>query len=691
MKDFNYRDERFADVQMLRYRLNGFEELTLKQKQLVYYLSQATLFGRDITFDQFGRYNLLIRKTLETIYTDLRIDHDTDDFRALTVYLKRLWFSSGIHHHYGCEKFKPEFSVKFLLDALHTVEARRLPLANGQTVDDLCEVILPVIFDPTVLPKRVNKADGEDLVATSACNYYQGVTQKEAEAFYKAPADPPPTPPCLGRGVYSSSAVKPEASSNYSPPYREGKGGGSFGLLHPLNSTLVKANGREKELVWKADGLYANAICHIIYWLRKAATVAENEQQRHVIELLISYYETGDLNLFDQYSIAWLQCLDGKVDFINGFIEVYGDPLGLKGSWEGLVEYIDEEATHRTQTISSNAQWFEDHSPVDPRFRKPVVKGVTANVICAAMLGGDEYPATAIGINLPNADWIRAQYGSKSITISNITDAYNKAAHGSGFKEEFVIDQETLDLIDRYGDLCDDLHTDLHECLGHGSGQLLPGTDPDALKAYGNTIEEARADLFGLYYIADPKLVELGLLPDGEAYKSQYYTYMMNGLMTQLVRIEPGHQIEEAHMRNRSLIAHWCLEHADGAMSIITLPSPGEGSGVGSTYLQINDYPRLRQLIAELLAEVQRIKSEGDFEAARQLVERYAVKVDPVLHEEILTRYHKLNLAPYKGFINPWLLPVYNENGDITDLQVNYSESYDHQMLRYGSEYATLI
>ena len=649
MKDFNYRDERFADIQMLRYRLNGFEELTLQQKQLVFYLSQATLFGRDITFDQFGRYNLLIRKTLETIYTDLRIDHETDDFRALAVYLKRLWFSSGIHHHYGCEKFKPEFSVKFLLDALHTVDARRLPLANGQTVDDLSEVLLPVIFDPTVLPKRVNKADGEDLVATSACNYYQGVTQKEVEKFYQKLRD-------------TASKDLP-----------------SFGL----NSTLVKANGQVKEQVWKADGLYANAIRHIIYWLRKAATVAENEQQRHVIELLIGYYETGDLHIFDEYSIAWLQCLDGKVDFINGFIEVYGDPLGLKGSWEGLVEYIDEEATHRTQTISRNAQWFEDHSPVDPRFRKPVVKGVTANVICAAMLGGDEYPATAIGINLPNADWIRAQYGSKSITISNITDAYNKAAHGSGFKEEFVIDKETLDLIDRYGDICDDLHTDLHECLGHGSGQLLPGTDPDALKAYGNTIEEARADLFGLYYIADPKLIELGLLPDGEAYKSQYYTYMMNGLMTQLVRIEPGHQIEEAHMRNRSLIAHWCLEHGGDSMSLINRD--------GKTYLQINDYPRLRQLIAELLAEIQRIKSEGDYEAARQLVEQYAVKVDPILHKEVLDRYRKLNLAPYKGFINPWLLPVYDADGEIQDILVNYSETYDHQMLRYSSEYATLI
>ena len=663
MEDFNYRDERFADIQMLRYRLNGFERLSLQQKRLVYYLSQATLYGRDITFDQFGRYNLLIRKTLEVIYTDLCVDpsasqqlsdSNADDFQALAVYLKRLWFSSGIHHHYGCEKFKPGFSVQFLIDAIHSVDARRLPLDEGQTVDDLCNIICPVIFDPTVLPKRVNKADGEDLVATSACNYYQGVTQKEAEAYY---------------------AAKKQAGDSEPP---------SFGL----NSTLVKQKGKVKEKPWTANGLYANAIRHIVYWLRKAATVAENDSQRRVIELLIGYYETGDLRLFDEYSIAWLQCLEGKVDFINGFIEVYGDPLGLKGSWEGLVEYIDEEATHRTQTISSNAQWFEDHSPVDPRFRKPVVKGVTANVICAAMLGGDEYPATAIGINLPNADWIRARYGSKSITISNITDAYNKASHGSGFKEEFVIDEATLSLIDRYGDICDDLHTDLHECLGHGSGQLLPGTDPDALKAYGNTIEEARADLFGLYYIADEKLVELGLLPDGEAYKSQYYTYMMNGLMTQLVRIEPDHQIEEAHMRNRALIAHWCLEQTGAQTSSSAMALVNRD---GKTYLQINDYARLRQLIAELLAEIQRIKSEGDYEAARQLVERYAVNVDPKLHEEVLTRYRKLNLAPYKGFINPWLLPVYDENGDIADIQVNYSETYDHQMLRYGSEYATLI
>ncbi len=647
--DFHYCDERFADLQMLRYRLEGFEQLNLKQKQLVYFLSEATLAGRDITFDQFGKYNLRIRRALEVVYTDMRIPRDTDEFRALAVYLKRLWFSSGIHHHYGCEKFVPQFSEHFLRQALHTVDAARLPLAGGQTVDELCSELLPVIFDPAVLPKRVNKADGDDLLLTSACNFYQGVTQQEAEEYYRE--------------------LKSRGPEEEQPSYG-------------LNTTLVKwPDGTIAEEPWTASGRYANAIRHIVYWLEKAATVAENDDQRKTIELLIDYYQTGNLRTFDQYSISWLKCLDTKVDFINGFIEVYGDPIGLKGSWEGLVEYVDEVATQRTRTISDNAQWFEDHSPVDPRFRKPQVKGVSARVICAAMLGGDEYPATAIGINLPNADWIRARYGSKSITISNITDAYNKAAHGNGFKEEFVIDSETLSMIERYGDMCDDLHTDLHECLGHGSGQLLPGTDPDALKAYGNTIEEARADLFALYYLADPKLVELGLLPNEEAYKSEYYTYMMNGLMTQLVRIEPGRQIEEAHMRNRSLIAHWCAAQSSVASLV---------SREGKTFLRIDDYAELRKLFANLLAEIQRIKSEGDFEAARQLVETYAVKVDPELHDEVLTRYRKLDLAPYKGFINPWLLPVCDGDGNIIDIQVNYSESYEHQMLRYGAEYGFL-
>ena len=648
--DFHYQDERFADLQLLRYRLNGFEKLTLQQKELVYYLSEATLWGRDITFDQFGKYNLRIRKVLEIIYCDLTVPHDTEEFKALETYLKRVWFSSGIYHHYGCEKFKPGFSQEWLREQLLQVDARKLPLKEGETVSQLCEELFPVIFDETVLPKRVNKADGEDLLLTSACHFYDGVSQAEAERFYEA---------------------MKQANAHDTEP-------ASYGL----NSTLVKEDGELKEQVWSADGKYANAIRHIIYWLEKAMDVAENEQQKKVIRLLITYYKSGDLKDFNKYCIEWLKEHDSSIDFINGFIEVYGDPLGLKGSWEGLVEYIDEEATHRTRTISDNAQWFEDHSPVDPRFRKPVVKGVSANVICAAMLGGDEYPSTAIGINLPNADWIRAEYGSKSITISNITDAYNKAARGNGFKEAFVIDKQTLSLINQYGDICDDLHTDLHECLGHGSGRLLPGVDPDALKAYGNTIEEARADLFGLYYMADPKLVELGLVPDGEAYKSQYYSYMMNGLMTQLIRIAPGHQIEEAHMRNRALIARWCMAQGD----VVRLVKRD-----GNTYVEITDYEALRQLIATLLAEVQRIKSEGDFAAARQLVEQYAVKVDPVLHEEVLARYNQLNLAPYKGFINPMLLPVRDQEGRICDIQINYSESYAHQMLRYSTEYASLI
>ena len=642
--------ERFADIQLLRYRLNGFEQLSLLQKKLVYYLSKATLYGRDITFDQFGRYNLRIRKMLEAVYTAPSLNHETDNFRALEVYLKRVWFSNGIYHHYGTEKFQPDFTADYLRSLLQQVDARKLPLRDGETLDALCDELFPVIFDPTVLPKRVNKADGEDLLLTSACNFYEGVTQQEAEEFY--------------------AQRKADDEKNSRP------------LSHGLNATLVKRNGVIEEDVWKIDGRYGNAIQHIVYWLKKAHGVAENTRQQRVIELLISYYETGNLQCFNDYCIEWVGEHEGRIDFVNGFIEVYGDPLGLKGSWEGIVEYKDLEATKRTQTISQNAQWFEDHSPVDPRFRKPHVKGVTANAICAAMLGGDEYPSTAIGIKLPNADWIRAEHGSKSITISNITEAYNKAAHGNGFKEEFVIDQETLAIIEKYGDKCDDLHTDLHECLGHGSGQLLPGTDPDALKAYGNTIEEARADLFGLYYIADHKLVELGLLPDDNAYQAQYYSYIMNGLMTQLIRIEPGHQIEEAHMRNRSLIAHWCYEQGNGVVTI--------ERHEGKTFVRINDYKALRALFARLLAEIQRIKSEGDYEAARQLVERYAVKVAPQLHQEVLERYKRLNLAPYKGFINPVLKPVLDAQGEICDIQVDYTESYVHQMLRYGQEYGTL-
>ena len=646
--EFRYTGERFADIQLLRYRLNGFEQLSLSQKRFIFCLAKATLYGRDITFHQFGKYNLLVRRTLEAIVEDLTIDRDNDDFRALHTYLKRVWFSNGVYHHYGCEKFVPGFSETYFRNILNNVESRRLPLADGESVAHLADTLSKIIFDANYLPKRVNKADGEDLVLTSACNYYEGVTQKEAEDYY--------------------NAMKEGAGDN-AP---------SFGL----NSRLVKRDGMLSEEVYSANGLYANAIRHIVSWLEKAIEFAENDKQRDVIATLIDYYRTGDLRTFDDYSIKWVECLDGRVDFINGFIEVYGDPLGLKASWEGIVEYTDLEATRRTRTISDNAQWFEDHSPVDERFRKPVVKGVTANVICAAMLGGDEYPSTAIGINLPNAYWIRAQHGSKSVTIGNLTDAYNKAAKGNGFLEEFAIDQPTVDMIRKYGDVCDDLHTDLHECLGHGSGQLLPGVNPDALKSYGSTIEEARADLFGLYYIADKKLVELNLTPDEEAYKSQYYTYIMNGLMSQLVRITPGNKIEEAHMRNRALIANWCLDNGN-AISLVKRD--------GKTYVQINDYEALRGQFASLLAEVQRIKSEGDYEAGRALVETYGVNINAELHAEVLERYKRLDIAPYKGFLNPRMLPVYNAKGEVVDISLDYSESYDEQMLRYSRQYGTLI
>ena len=646
---FAYTDERFADLQMLRYRLAGFSNLSLSQKKYVFFLSKATLVGRDITTDQCGEFNLLIRKTLEAVYTDEAVDRITADFKGMEVYLKRVWFSNGIHHHYGCEKFVPEFSEAWFRKVVAALPRDVWERVGYTSADALLAVLCPVIFDPAVQPKRVNQAAGEDLVATSACNFYRGVSQQEAERFYAERRDP-------------------EAGDEQP----------SWGL----NSKLVRCDGRLEEEVYRTGGLYGAAIKQIVYWLKKAAEVAENDQQRKVIGLLVDYYETGDLRLFDQYSIEWLKEQEGMVDFINGFIEVYGDPLGLKGSWEGLVEYKDMEATRRTGTISAHAQWFEDHSPVDPRFRKPQVKGVTAHVICAAMLGGDEYPASAIGINLPNADWIRARYGSKSVTIGNLTEAYNQAARGNGFDDEFVIDEPTRAAVDRYGDVCDDLHTDLHECLGHGSGQLLPGVASDALKSYGSTIEEARADLFGLYYIADAELVRLGLVPDAKAYESQYYTYMMNGLMTQLVRIKPGHQIEEAHMRNRALIAHWCMEHGKNVVELVKRN--------GKTYVKINDYPALRTLFAQLLAEIQRIKSEGDYEAGKTLVERYAVKVDPVLHEEVLARYRKLNLAPYKGFINPWMKPVKDADGNIIDIELDYTEGYAHQMLRYSREYGLL-
>ena len=659
--------ERFADIQMLRYELKGFENLSLTQKIYIYCLSKATLLGRDITFDQQGKYNLRIRKTLEAVYRHYEGNRESEDFKAFEVYLKRVWFASGIHHHYGCEKFVPGFSEEFFYEMVEAVADEYLPLSKGQSKEDLLGILVPVIFNPEVMPKRVNQTDGEDLVQTSACNFYENVSQAEVERFY---------------------ARMKEEGNEQAPSYG-------------LNSKLTKRNGELVELKWTEDGLYGAAIKEIVSWLLRAQKYAENEEQKHLIDLLVKYYRTGDLKDFDRYSIAWVQQYEGMIDFINGFIEVYGDPLGLKGTWEGIVEYKDLEATKRTQTISQNAQWFEDHSPVDPRFRKPEVKGVTANVICAAMLGGEEYPASAIGINLPNANWIRQEYGSKSVTIGNLTEAYNKAAQGNGFRDEFVIDEDTISLMNQYEDITDDLHTDLHECLGHGSGQLLPGTDPDALKAYGSTIEEARADLFGLYYVADHKLVELGLTPNDEAYKAQYYGYLMNGLLTQTIRIKEGDKIEEAHMRNRALIAWWVMEHAEGAVELVKMDmnyasaedalKDSEGNIITTkTYVKINDYAKLRHLFGELLAEIQRIKSEGDFEAARLLVEKYAVNIDPELHREILARYKKLNLAPYKGFINPKMTLEMDEEGEITDVVLDYEESYVDQMLRYSDEYGTL-
>ena len=638
-EQFRYTDERFADIQMLRYRLDGFEALTLRQKLYIYYLAKATLCGRDITTDQFGRYNLRIRKVLEAIYERYEGDRTTTEYKALEAYLKRVWFSNGIHHHYGCEKFVPAFTEKYFRQVVDCCGC------EDENIDELCKVI----FDPTIQPKRVNQKAGDDLVQTSACNYYEDVTQQEAEDFYEAMRD-----------------------ENDPMP-----------ISYGLNSTLRKtADGMLKEDVWHEGGLYGDAIKHIAYWLEKAAEVAENELQAKIIGMLVDYYRTGDLSKFDAYSIEWLKEHEGRIDFINGFIEVYGDPLGMKASWEGIVTYKDMVATQRTQTISKNAQWFEDHSPVDPRFRKPQVVGVTANVVCSAMLGGDEYPSTAIGINLPNADWIRARYGSKSITIGNLTHAYNQAAKGNGFLQEFVADEATRAMIEKYGDVCDDLHTDLHECLGHGSGQLLAGVSADALGSYGSTIEEARADLFGLYYIADAKLVELGLVPDAEAYKSQYYTYMMNGLLTQLTRIQPGNEIEEAHMRNRALIARWTLEHYPSAVRLVKHEE--------KTYVEVSDYEQLREAFARLLAEIQRIKSEGDFEAAKQLVERYAIHVEPKLHEELLARYKSLGIAPYKGFLNPKMELVSDSEGNATDVRLDYTEAYDEQMLRYSKEYGYL-
>ena len=649
-ENFNYIVEQFADLQLLRYRVAGFENLSLWQKELIYYLSEAALEGRDILFDQNGKYNLQIRKLLEAVYVSYSGDRNNPEFQGLEVYLKRVWFSSGIYHHYACDKFVPAFSPEFLRECIEQVDVASLPLQDGESVQAMCDKLFPVMFDPKVMPKRVNQADGEDLVMTSAANYYEGVTQDEAEKFYamqKVAADPHP-------------------------------------VMYGMNSRLVKKDGVLQEEVWKLDGMYGEAIQKIIFWLEKAETVAENEAQREVIRLLIDFYRTGDLKTFDTYSIAWLKDTDSKVDFVNGFIESYGDPLGMKASWESIVNFKDEEATHRTEIISQHAQWFEDHSPVSPSFKKEVVRGVSAKVITAAMLGGDLYPSSAIGINLPNSNWIRSLHGSKSVTIGNLTDAYNKAAKGNGFREEFVYSQEEKDLLEKYADITGDLHTDLHECVGHGSGKLLPGVDPDALKAYGSTIEEARADLFGLYYLPDEKLVELGLTPDKEAYKAEYYAYMMNGLLTQMVRIEPGCDLEEAHMRNRQLIARWALENGKSKNVVELVKKEGK------TYVKINDYFQLRGLFAALLSEIQRIKSEGDYEAARALVEKYAVKLDATLHEEILNRYRSLHLAPYKGFVNPVYLPQYDAEGRIVDVKLDYTEGYIEQMLRYGRDYSNL-
>lgn len=648
---FQYAGERFADIQMLRYQVPGFDELTLRQKTLIYYLSQASLLGRDILWDQNGRFNLRLRRILEAVYTHFSGDRSSADFAAFAVYMKRVWFSNGIHHHYGCEKFQPGFTQEFLHQALEQLQAGHIALGYN-SLEALEQELFPVIFDPSVMPKRVNQAAGEDLLLTSACNYYApGITQAEAEEFYA---------------------------------HRKAEGDQQHPIMYGMNSRLERAaDGSLHENVWRADGMYGAAIRQIVQMLSRAIPYAENERQQSVIRKLIEFYETGNLAVFDAYTILWVEETEGEVDFTNGFTEVYGDPLGLKASWEGYVNYTDHQATRRAQALSRNAQWFEDHSPVDARFKKPLCRGVSAKVINAAILGGDLYPSSAIGINLPNSNWVRAEHGSKSVTIANLTHAYDEAARGNGFRNEFADSTQTVSMMDRYGSVCDDLHTDLHECLGHGSGRLLPGVDPDALKAYGSTIEEARADLFGLYYLADEKLVELGLTPCQEAYKAQYYSYMMNGLLTQMVRIQPGHQIEEAHMRNRALIARWTLEHYPQAVRL--------SEQDGKHYVEILDYPLLRTAFGTLLAEIQRIKSEGDLQAARQMVERYGVQIDAKLHQEVLERYSKLNLAPYKGFINPRYTPVCDSEGRITDVHIDHLETYDEQMLRYSKQYNTLI
>jgi dipeptidyl-peptidase-3 len=653
IENFNYKVERFADIEILRYRVPDFESLSLKQKELIYYLTQAALEGRDILFDQNNRYNLLVRRTLETIYENYQGDKNSDDYKSFTTYLKQVWMGNGIHHHYSEDKFTPEFSKAFFADAIKSIDSEKFKnvLQPDETVDNLIDKLNPIIFDPTVMPKRTNQAEGADLIQTSSVNYYgEGITQSEVETFYGNMKNP--------------SELRP--------------------ISYGLNSKLVKEDGIIVEKVWKVGGMYSAAIERIVNWLEKAAGVAENDKQKEVISTLIDYYKTGDLKKFDEYAIKWVQDLDSRIDFVNGFTETYGDPLGMKASWESIVNFKNEEATKRTEIISSNAQWFEKNSPIDPQFKKENVKGVSAKVITAAILGGDCYPSTPIGINLPNSNWIRAEYGSKSVTIDNITEAYDRASIGSGFLEEFMWSDDERKRAEEWGYITDNLHTDLHECLGHGSGKLLPGVDPDALKAYGSPIEETRADLFGLYYMADKKMLELGLLTDKDAYKAAYYRYLMNGLMTQLTRIQPGKNIEQAHMRNRQLIASWVYEKGKPE-NVVELRKRD-----GKTFVVINNYEKLRDLFGQLLKEIQRIKSTGDFEAAKYLVETYAVKVNQNIHKEVLERYKKLNLAPYRGFVNPVYTPVTDKKGNITDIKISYDENYVDQHLRYSKEYSVL-
>lgn len=647
---FEYTVDKFADIEILRYPVPGFNSLSLQQKELIYYLSQAALEGRDILWDQHNRYNLTIRRVCEGVYENYMGDKESEEWKNFETYLKQIWMASGIHHHYSEDKIMPKFTEEYFRKIVKSVDPGRMPFREGMAADETLNEIVPVMFDPKIMPKRINQSAGVDLVTTSAVNFYEGVTQKEVEEYYNAMKDP-----------------KDETPVSYG-----------------LNSKVVKKDGVVTEEVYKLGGMYDKAIARIIGWLEKAAVVADNDKQKQVINTLIEYYKTGDLNKFDDYSVLWVQDTESKVDFVNGFIENYTDPLGIKATWESMVNFKNEEATKRTEIISNNAQWFEDNSPVDKQFKKETVKGVSAKVITAATLGGDCYPATPIGINLPNANWIRRDYGSKSVTIENITDAYDKAAEGNGFKEEFMWSDEERALAKKYGSITDNLHTDLHECLGHGSGKMLPGVSDDALKAYGSPIEETRADLFGLYYLGDPKMVELGLVPDSNAYKAQYYTYLMNGLMTQLTRIQPGKDIEQAHMRNRALISAWVMEKGKPD-NVVEFKQRD-----GKTYVVINDYGKLRNLFGQLLAEVQRIKSTGDEAAARNLVENYAVKVNQDLHKEVLARYEKLNLAPYKGFVNPVYTLVTDKNGKVTDVTISYNENYVDQQLRYSRQYSVL-